>query len=130
MIDNLFAEYNEYKDLHWVNKLNRMYNIPILNKPLAKEKKIICKLRNCNLKNCYLKNCYLKKYKDQLCKLHYNKKYNLLCHVQNCNNIKRKDNMCYKHTKPLCYVLYCKCYALDNDRVCKKHKYNKIEFLI
>jgi hypothetical protein len=91
-----------------------------LNKQHTKVKKILCTKNKCNFKN----------YKENLCRFHYNKTYNLLCSVKYCNNIKKKNNLCYKHIKPLCCVIYCKCYALTNEKLCKKHNKFKIEKFI
>ena len=132
--DNLFTE---LKDENWINMLNSICYIPLLNNPSivnsnlctsskrskkegnkgGKGKKIICSINKCTFKD----------YKENLCRLHYNKSHNLLCSIKNCNNLKRKHNLCYKHIKPLCCIMRCKCYAVDKDVLCNKHKKFKIE---
>ena len=126
-IDNLFIEYKDINNtiINWTNIHCTNINwtdindeIPIIQS--KKIKKIVCTTNHCTFKN----------YKDNLCRLHYNKTYNLLCSIQDCNNLKRKNNLCYKHIKPICCIIRCKCYAMINEVLCKKHKKFKIERII
>lgn len=122
--DIIFNDYNELKDIEWVNLIN---NIPLLNnRSLENNNNILIRKKI----RCTITNCTFKNYKDNLCKFHYNKKNNLLCSIYNCNNLKRKNNLCYKHIKPLCCIIRCKCYAMINEVLCKKHKKFKIERII
>lgn len=126
-LDNIFNDYNELKDIEWVNLLNSLHNIPLLNnQSLENNNNILIKKKI----RCSVTNCSFKNYKDNMCRFHYNKKHNLLCSIYNCNNMKKKDNLCYKHIKPICCILYCKCYAMANEVLCKKHKKFKIELNI
>lgn len=127
-IDNLFIEYKDINNtiINWTNIHCTNINwtdindeIPIIQSKIIK-KKIRCSITNCSFKN----------YKDSICRFHYNKKYNLLCSIQDCNNLKRKNNLCYKHIKPICCIIRCKCYAMINEVLCKKHKKFKIERII
>ena len=125
-LDNIFNDYNELKDIEFVNLLNSLNNIPILNNQSLENNNILIKKKI----RCYIKNFYFKNYKDKICRFHYNKKHNLLCSIYNCNNMKKKDNLCYKHIKPICCIIRCKCYAMINEVLCKKHKKFKIERII
>ncbi len=129
--------FTELKDTNWINMLNSMSYIPLLNNPPiinsnsctlskqpkkegkkgGKETKIICSINKCTFKD----------YKETFCRLHYNKSHNLLCSIKKCNNLKRKNDLCYKHIKPLCCIMRCKCYAIAKDVLCIKHKKFKIE---
>ena len=125
-LDTIFNDYNELKDIEWVNLLNSLNNIPLLNNQSLENNNILIKKKI----RCSITNCSFKNYKDNMCRFHYNKKHNLLCSIYNCNNMKKKDNLCYKHIKPICCVMYCKCYAMANEELCKKHKKFKIELNI
>ena len=125
-LDTIFNDYNELKDIEWVNLLNSLNNIPLLNNQSLENNNILIKKKI----RCSITNCSFKNYKDNMCRFHYNKKHNLLCSIYNCNNMKKKDNLCYKHIKPICCVMYCKCYAMANEVLCKKHKKFKIELNI
>jgi hypothetical protein len=117
-IDNIFIEYKDINNtiINWTDINDE---IPIIIQPNT-IKKIVCSITNCTFKN----------YKDSICRFHYNKTHNLLCNIQDCNNLKRKNNLCYKHIKPLCCIIRCKCYAMINEVLCKKHKKFKIERII
>lgn len=128
--DNLLIDYNEYSDATWNNILNSISHIPTLNieslhdsnnlntsRKEKKQKKNSCTINKCNLKY----------YKENLCRQHYNKSHNLLCSIEKCNNLKRKNDLCYKHMRPLCCIMRCKCHAITNEVLCKKHKKFKIE---
>ena len=125
-LDNIFNDYNELKDIELVNLLNSLNNIPILNNQSLENNNILIKKKI----RCSITNCSFKNYKDGICRFHYNKKHDLLCSIYNCNNMKKKDNLCYKHIKPICCIIRCKCYAMINEVLCKKHKKFKIERII
>ena len=133
---NLSTNYNEYNDFIWNHILNSISYIPTLNIELFHDSNNL-NIRNKenkenkeNKKNkiiCSINKCTFKDYKETFCRLHYNKSYNLLCSIKDCNNLKRKHDLCYKHIKPLCCIMRCKCYAIAKELLCKKHKRFKIE---
>lgn len=123
-MDDLFPEYNEKKDYEWINQLHQLHKL--------RKSHNLYTIQDFNITEykCSINKCSLKYFKDSLCRLHYKKKHNLLCKYENCNNTIKKDNYCYKHIKPLCCIVYCKCYAIPNELFCKKHNKNKIEYII
>jgi len=119
--------------LNWDNIINdnnindNNINDNNINDNIINDNNINKHKRKKNKIKCIIENCTFTNHKEHLCRIHYNKTYNLLCSIQNCTNIKRKNNLCYKHIKPLCCIIRCKCYALSNEVLCKKHKKFKIE---
>jgi len=72
------------------------------------------------------KICKYKVYKEELCKYHYNVKYNNNCKIEGCRNMIKIHGLCYKHIKPICILKNCKNYTYKNYELCNRHLAERI----